>query len=339
MDMILFPWSEYWWLYAAFVGFVGVMLALDLGVFHRKAHAVSFKEATFWSIFWVGLALGFNWAFGQYAHYKFTTDPSFLALPGFDAAVMSHRVTMEFLTGFVVEKALAVDNIFVFVLVFSAFGIPDIYQHRVLFFGILGAIFFRAIFIALGSQLMAYHWVVVFFGVFLIGTGIKMMFVKGEAKDPSQSRIIGLLKRIMPLTSRIEGQKFFVRENGVLMATPLFAALVFLELTDIVFAVDSVPAIFALTKEPLIVFMSNILAILGMRSLYFMLAGVIDRFVYLKYGLASVLVFVGLKMAWLNEAMGGKFPIDWSLGIIGALIFGSMGISLVVTSKKQENRA
>jgi tellurite resistance protein TerC len=172
MDQLLFPWSEYWWVYAAFVGFVAIMLALDLGVFHRKAHVIGFKEATFWSIFWIGLALGFAWAFGQYTASKF--DPE-----------TSHRLTMEFLTGFVVEKALAVDNIFVFVLVFSSFGIPAAYQHRVLFFGILGAIFFRALFIAIGARLMEFHWVVVFFGVFLIATGIKMMLVKADAKDPA----------------------------------------------------------------------------------------------------------------------------------------------------------
>jgi tellurite resistance protein TerC len=201
-----------------------------------------------------------------------------------------------------------------------------------LFFGILGAIFFRALFIAIGARLMEFHWVVVFFGVFLIATGIKMMLVKADAKDPKDSRIIKLMKRVIPLTDTFHGQSFFARINGTWVATPLFGALVFLELTDVIFAVDSVPAIFALTKEPLIVFMSNILAIMGMRSLYFMLAGVLDRFIYLKYGLAAVLIFVGLKMAWLNEMMGGKFPIDWSLGIIGALIFGSMGVSLVVTS-------
>ena len=329
---ILFPLSEYFWLYAAFIGFVCAMLALDLGVFHRQAHAVTFKEAAGWSFFWISLALLMNLGFYSFALHKFTTDAAYAAIPDFNAHAEATRVALEFLTGFVVEKALAVDNIFVFVLLFSAFGIPPKYQHRVLFFGILGAIFFRAIFIPLGSQLMAYHWVVIVFGVFLIFTGIKMLFMGvGGPVDPSQSKIIHYLRRFMPVTDELHGQKFFIRKAGVLTATPLFVALVFLEFTDIIFAVDSVPAIFAITKEPMIVFMSNILAILGLRSLYFMLAGIIDRFIYLKFGLALVLVFVGLKMVWLNSLMGGKFPISWSLSIIATLILGSILLSLIVT--------
>ena len=333
MENILFPISEYWWIYLSFVGLVATLLALDLGVFHKTAHEVTFKEAASWSVFWVGLSLLVNLAFYLYAGHKFSTDPAYLSLPGFNPELESKRVGLEFLTGFVIEKALAIDNIFVFVLVFSAFGIPAKYQHRVLFFGILGAVFFRAIFIALGAQLMAYHWVVVLFGVFLVFTGIKMLFVGTKASDPKQSSIVRYIKKIFPLTDELHGQKFFVKVNGVRFATPLFVALCFLELTDIIFAVDSVPAIYAITKEPMIVFISNIMAILGLRSLYFMLAGVIDRFVYLKTGLALVLVFVGLKMAWLNELMGGKFPIGLSLGIIFALIFGSIVLSLLVTKR------
>lgn len=333
MSGLLFPLSEYWWLYLAFLGFVGLMLALDLGVFHRKAHAVSFKDASLWSVFWISLSLLFNWGFYQFARHEFATNPRFLSVPGFDAEAEASRVGLEFLTGFVIEKALAIDNIFVFVMVFAAFGIPAIYQHRVLFLGILGAIFFRGAFIALGAQLMAYHWLVVLFGVFLLLTGLKMMFIAQKPSDPEHSWQMRLLKRWLPVTSEFHGQKFFVRKNGIRYATPLLVALVFIELTDIIFAVDSVPAIFAVTREPMIVFISNILAIMGLRSLYFMLAGIVDRFVYLKYGLAAVLVFVGLKMVWLNNAFDGKFPISWSLGIIGTLILGSIGVSLIVTSK------
>jgi tellurite resistance protein TerC len=340
IETLLFPFSQYAWLYGAFIAFVCAMLALDLGVFHRKAHVVSFKEAAGWSIFWVSLSLLLNFAFYNYALHKFTTDPTYTSIDGFNAHAEASRVGLEFLTGFVVEKALAIDNIFVFVLLFAAFGIPAQYQHRVLFFGIIGAIAFRALFIAIGSQLMAYHWVVVLFGVFLVITGVKMLFMGiGGPVDPSQSKIIRFLRRTMPVTDEIHGQRFFIRKAGVLTATPLFIALVFLEFTDIIFAVDSVPAIFAITKEPMIVFMSNILAILGLRSLYFMLAGVIDRFIYLKFGLALVLVFVGLKMVWLNELMGGKFPIGLSLGIIATLILGSIFASLIATRNRPVKQA
>jgi tellurite resistance protein TerC len=208
-----------------------------------------------------------------------------------------------------------------------------IYQHRVLFWGILGALFFRAIFIAMGSVLMQYHWLVIFFGALLILTGIKMFFAGTEQTDLNKNVLIRLLKKVFKIHPQIEGQKFFIKKSGVRYVTPLFLALVFLELSDIIFAVDSVPAIFAITKEPLIVFTSNIFAILGLRSMYFMLAGVMDRFAYIKYGLASVLIFVGLKMVWLNEAFGGKFPIGWSLGIIAGLIGSSVVVSFVIDSR------
>lgn len=339
MNNLLFPMSEYWWLYLAFLAFVGLMLVLDLGVFHRKAHIVSFKEASLWSVFWIALSLSANWAFYRYALHKFSTDPQYTSLPGFDAHAEATRVGLEFLTGFVIEKALAIDNIFVFVMIFAAFGIPALYQHRVLFLGILGAILFRAIFIAAGSQLMAYHWVVVFFGVFLLLTGVKMMFMSHKPTDPEHSWQMRLLRRYLPVTTDLDGKKFFLKRDGVRYATPLFVALVFIEFSDIIFAIDSVPAIFAITNEPMIVFISNILAIMGLRSLYFMLAGVVDRFIYLKYGLAAVLVFVGLKMAWLNTAFGGKFPITWSLGVIALLIGGSIAASLIATAGKSRSHA
>lgn len=334
--MILFPFSEFWWFYAIFVLFIGVILALDLGVFHKNAHEVSFKEASIWTAVWISLALVFNVLFYFYAHWHFSTDPGFASIPGFNPAEQAKMSALEFLTGFVVEKALAVDNIFIFSVVFSYFAIPRAYQHRVLFWGILGALLFRGIFIALGSVLMEYKAVVIFFGVFLIFTGIKMYFAGTEEQDLSKNKVVSILNKVFRIHPRIEGQHFFISKNGLWYVTPLFVALIFLEMTDIIFAVDSVPAIFALTKEPLIVFTSNIFAILGLRSMYFMLSGVMDRFSYIKYGLASVLVFVGIKMVYLNEAFGGKFPISWSLSIIAALIGGSIVWSLIKDAQKRK---
>lgn len=327
--------SDYWWLYLAFTGFVLLMLALDLGVFHRKAHVVSVREAAAWSVVWVTLSLVFNYALYQYALWKFPLDPRLAAAPGFDPAATARQVGLEFLAGYLVEKSLSVDNIFVFVLVFSYFAIPARYQHRVLFFGIIGALVFRAIFIAIGSVLMDYHWVVILFGVFLVLTGLKMLFAPEKGLEPDRNPLIRLFRKVVPVTSELHGQKFFARLRGVIYATPLFVALLFVEVTDIIFAVDSVPAIFALTSEPLIVFTSNIFAILGLRALYFMLAGALDKFHLLKYGLAFVLIFVGLKMAWLNGLFGGKFPIGWSLGIIGGLIVISVVSSLLFPARAE----
>lgn len=333
--MLLFPFADFWWLYLAFIGLVVVVLALDLGVFHKEAHEVSFKEASVWTAIWITLALVFGLGFYYYSLNLFSTDPRYLAIEGFNAAGEAKRVALEYLTGFVVEKSLAIDNIFIFAVVFGYFGVPKKYQHRVLFWGILGALFFRAVFIALGSVLMEYKLVVLFFGGLLIVTGIKMFFAGTEEKDLSKNVLINWLKKIFRIHPTIDNDKFFFRKDGLLYATPLFLALIFLELTDIIFAVDSVPAIFALTKEPLIVFTSNIFAILGLRSMYFMLAGFMDRFAYIKYGLAGVLIFVGLKMVYLNEAFGGKFPIHWSLIIIATMIGGSMVFSLIKTKKAE----
>jgi tellurite resistance protein TerC len=319
--MILFTFAEYWWFYAGFVAFVLAMLALDLGVFHRKAHEVGFKEAAGWTVAWISLAMLFNSLLYFYVADKFSP-------------AVGKTVALEFLTGFVVEKTLAIDNIFIFAVVFNYFAIPKIYQHRILFWGILGALLFRAIFIALGSVLMQYEWVVIFFGGVLILTGFKMCFAGTEETDLEKNFLIRWLKKLFPVHPKIEGDRFFFVKDGKRFVTPLFIALIFLELSDIIFAIDSVPAIFALTKEPMIVFTSNIFAILGLRSMFFMLAGSMDRFAYIKYGLAAVLVFVGLKMAYLNEAFGGKFPIGWSLGIIATLIGGSMVVSWIVDRRK-----
>lgn len=312
--MILFPFAEYWWFYGIFLVFVLIMLALDLGIFNRKAHVVSFKEASIWSAVWVTLGLTFCFVFYQYSLSKFGPD-------------IARTAALEFLTGYVIEYSLSIDNIFVFVLVFAYFGIPAKYKHRVLFYGILGALVFRAVFIAMGSALMQFHWVIYLFGGFLILTGIKMIFSGHEEIDPEKNLLIRIFKRFMPVTHEIDGKSFFLKRAGRWHATPLFIALLFLEATDIIFAVDSVPAIFAVTREPLIVFTSNIFAILGLRSMYFMLAGVVTKFHLLKYGLAAVLTFVGLKMVYLNDAFGGKFPITWSLGFIA----GAIGLSIVAS--------
>jgi len=327
----LFPFADYWWFYLAFTAMVVGLLALDLGVFHREAHEVKFKEAAGWSVVWVVLALAFGAFFYWYASWKFPQDPRLMAIPGFNAAVEAKETALEYFAGYLVEKSLAVDNIFVFVVVFSFFNIPAKYQHRVLFYGILGALIFRTLFIAMGSVLMQYKWVVIVFGAFLILTGIKVMLAPEKPVDLEKNIVIRLLRRFLRVTPELHGQKFFLRLDGKVWATPLLVALVFIEFSDIIFAVDSVPAIFALTKEPLIVFTSNVFAILGLRAMYFMLAGVMGKFRLLKYGLGLILIFVGLKMVWLNEAFGGKFPIAWSLGIIGGILAVTVALSLLVT--------
>ena len=327
--VVLFPFAEYWWFYAAFLAFVLVLLALDLGVFHRQAHEVSFREAAGWSVVWVSLAMAFCFGFYRYALHALAQDPRLLAIPGFDAAAAAKQAALEFLAGYVVEYSLSVDNIFVFVVVLNYFGVASRHQHRVLFFGIMGALVFRAIFIALGAALLRYQWVIWLFGAFLIVTGVRMMFAPEKEVLPEENALIKLFRRFVPVTTQMHGQRFFLNWDGRLHATPLFIALLFLELTDIVFAVDSVPAIFALTREPLIVFTSNIFAILGLRNLYFMLRGAIDKFHMLKYGLGIVLVFVGLKMVWLNRLYDGHFPIGLSLGIIVGVIAVSVVLSLL----------
>jgi len=334
LDIVLFPFREYLWFYAGFLAFVFVVLALDLGVFHRKAHAIGMREAAGWSVFWVTLALLFNYGFYLYCKHAFSTDPQLAVLSGFDPNQQARYSALEFLTGFIVEKSLAVDNLFIFVVVFKFFGIPARYQHKVLFWGILGAIFFRVVFIALGAMLLQIHWVTILLGVFLILTGIKIFFSPDHAIDPATNPVLRFLQRVLPVTHRSEEGKFFLKIDSAWKVTPLMVCLIFIEFCDIVFAVDSVPAIFAITKEPLIVLTSNVFAILGLRALYFLLAGVVDKFHLLKFGLGLVLMFVGLKMAWLNGVFGGKFPVAWSLAIITILVGGSILCSLLFPAKK-----
>jgi tellurite resistance protein TerC len=320
---LLFPFAAYWWFYAAFTAGVLAVLAVDLGVFHRSAHAVTFRESLAWSVVWVALALTFNYGLYLYAAARFPAD-------------VASQVGLEFLAGYLVEKALAVDNVFVFVLVFGYFGVPARYQHRVLFYGILGALVFRGVFVALGSVLMQYKAVVVAMGVLLLVSGAKMLVAPSAAIDPGRNPVVRLVRRVLPVTADLHGQSFFARLDGRWHATPLLVALLVLELSDIVFAVDSVPAIFAITREPLIVFTSNVCAILGLRAMYFLLAGAVERFHLLHYGLALILVFVGLKMVWLNQAFGGKFPIEWSLAIIAALLVGAVGASLAISRPRSQ---
>jgi tellurite resistance protein TerC len=329
----LFPFENYWWFYLGFTLLVIALLALDLGVFHRKAHAVGMKEATVWALIWVALAVAFNYGLYHYALWRFPQVEQLMEIPGFDPVRAARQVGLEFFTGYILEKSLSVDNMFVFVVVFRYFAIPREYQHRILFFGILGALVFRGIFIAAGSYLIQFSWVIIVFGLFLIFTGVKMCFAHDEGVHPERNFIIRLFRRWMPVTSVISGQRFTLIENGRRVATPLLVCLLFLESTDIVFAVDSVPAIFAVTREPMIVYTSNVAAILGLRSLYFLLAGAVHLFHMLKYGLSIVLIFVGLKMVWLNKLFGGHFPITLSLGIILGVIAASIVLSLVFPKK------
>jgi len=331
---MLFPIADYWWFYAAFTAFILVLLAIDLGVFNRQAHVVSIREAAKFSAIWISLALVFNVLLYFYALSTFSGNERLLAMPGFDPAAAASRVALEFLAGYVVEYTLSVDNMFVFVVIFSFFRVPSVYQHRVLFYGILGALVFRATFIALGSVLLSYHWMIVLFGVLLIYTGFKMLGHDSGEMDPSKNPLVKLTHRLMPVSDQFDGKNFFSKIDGRWHATPLFLALMAIEMSDIVFAIDSVPAIFALTREPMIVFTSNVFAILGLRSLYFVLAGAVAKFTLLRYGLAGVLMFIGLKMIWLNQAWGGHFPIGWSLAIIGSLVGGSIVASLVLDKGK-----
>ena len=326
---VLFPLAESWWLYLGFTAVVVGLLALDLGVLHRRSREVRFKEAVTWCLIWVSLALLFNVGLYAYARWRFPQDGRLALIPNFDPEAAAWQVALEFLTGYLVEYSLSVDNIFVFVLVLGYFGVPARHQHRVLFYGILGALLSRAVFIALGSVLMQFHWVVWLFGLLLIFSGIKTAFASEHAVEPERNVVIRILRVFLPVTAGFRDQHFFVRQDGRIWATPLLVALLCLEASDIVFAIDSVPAIFALTREPFVVFTSNIFAILGLRSMYFMLGGVVERFHLLRYGLALVLVFVGLKMVWLDAWFGGKFPIGLSLTVIGSVLTLSLVLSLL----------
>ena len=303
--------TDTFWLWTGFNVFVLAMLALDLGVFHRKAHVVAFREAIGWTVAWVSLALLFNLGVWHYA---------------------GPQKALEFTTGYLIEYSLSVDNIFVFALLFSYFAVPAQYQHRVLFWGILGALIMRAIMIGAGTALITkFTWIIYVFGAFLILTGIKMIVKREEEIHPERNPVVRWFKKLMPVTPDYRGDKFFVRENGIRMATPLFVVLLLVEVSDIIFAVDSIPAIFAVTTDPFIVYTSNVFAILGLRSLYFALAGVMDKFHYLKIGLGVVLSFVGVKMLLSHTAW--KIDTLVSLGVIVSVLAASIVWSLMKPKK------
>lgn len=291
-------------LWGVFNLFVLGMLVLDLVVFHRKAHEIRIREALLWSAFWIALSLLFN--LGVY-YFRGSED------------------ALEFLTGYLLEKSLSVDNIFVFIMIFTYFRVPYVYQHKVLFWGILGALIMRAAFILLGVTLIQkFHWIIYVMGAFLIVTGIKMATQKDAEINPDRNPVLRLFRRLMPVTDTYEGDRFFIRRGGRIAATPLFIVVLVVETTDVIFAVDSIPAILAITLDPFIVYTSNVFAILGLRALYFALAGVVRLFHYLPYGLSLILVFVGVKMLLVDIY---KIPIGIALGAVAAVL----GISIIAS--------
>ena len=343
-------------LWIGFISFVLLLLALDLGVFHRHAHVVTVKEALVWSAVWATLGLSFSvFVYFGYENHWLGLGSSIDAADG----LINNGTTamVKYLTGYVVEKSLSIDNIFVIAMIFGFFAVPAIYQHRVLFWGILGALVMRGAMIALGATLIAeFHWVLYVFGVFLIITGIKMLVLKTDHSDPNQNIIVRLTRRFFPITSRFHGEHFIVRAGapasyesefpgtaalpdeavdkarvGLLMLTPLALALIVVEFTDLVFAVDSIPAIFAITADPFLVFTSNVFAILGLRSLYFALGGMLDKFRYLKVSLALVLMVVGVKMLvaeWLKGMLGSNFNF-YLLGLVLLILAAGVAGSLI----------
>jgi len=297
-----------------FNGFLLAMLALDLGVFHRKAKVIQPREALMWSGVWIGIA-------GIFAVFVYIWQGS--------------QFGTEFLTGYLIEKTLSIDNVFVFVLIFSYFKVPAQYQYRVLFWGVVGALVMRGALILAGSALLSnFHWLIFVFGGFLVVSGIRMAFHDESKSDPGRNPVLRLVKKIVPTSDEYDGQKFFTRRTGMLMATPLFAVLVVVEATDLVFAVDSIPAIFAITDEPFIVYTSNALAILGLRALYFALAGVIHKFTYLKTGLSLVLVFVGVKMLASDVH---HMPAYASLLVIIGILGAAVAVSLMKAKPEAEH--
>ncbi len=298
-------------MWVAFTLFILIMLALDLGIFHRKSHVIGVQEAIRWTLVWIGLAFIFNVS----VWFWFGPDRA-----------------LEFLTGYLIEKALSVDNLFIFIVIFSYFAVPRALQHRVLYWGILGALVLRAIFIGVGAILLQkFHWIIYPFGLLLIWTGIKLFFERAAAIDPEKNLITRFFKRFIPMTPDFRGSSFFVVQDKRLYATPLLLVLFTIEMTDLIFAVDSIPAIFAVTSDPFIVYTSNIFAILGLRALYFAIAGVVEKFCYLRIGLALVLAFVGTKMLISGYF---KIPIALSLAIVVLLIGGSIVASIFFPPKK-----
>jgi len=311
----LFPFGEYWWFYAAFAGLIGILLGLDLSA-HRKARPLSVRTATAWTVFWLFLGLAFS------------LIVYLLAASRYDALVAT-RAAFEYLTGYLVEESLSIDNMFVFAMLFRYFALSGVQQHRVLLYGIVGAMVFRGIFVVTGSALIQFHWVVITFGVFLVLSGLRMAFTTGEAIVPERNLAIRFVRRFIPVTAEPRINQLIVRDAGGVRITPLLVALLVVESTDIMFAIDSVPAVFAVTREPLIVYTSNIFAILGLRAIYLVVSGALARFAYLKYGVSVVLTFVGLKMAVLDDLAGGRLPIAVSLVVIAVVVTSSIGLCVL----------
>jgi len=333
------------WVWLAFLGAVLAILVFDLGVLHREAHEIEVKESLWMSALYIGL--GLLWAAAVwFIYYEYGSekaiDPQIANLP--TAEAKAWEAVKLYLTGYLVEKALAMDNVFVISMIFTYFAVPRIYQHRVLFWGILGVIVLRAMMIGLGAALvMNFSWILYVFAVILIATGVKMLRSIDDQPDIANNRVLGFLKKRMRLTQELHGQRFFVRQAGpggkrLWFATPLFLCLVLVEIADVVFAIDSVPAIFAITPDPFIVYTSNIFAILGLRALYFALAAMVHRFHYLKYALAFVLIFIGSKIFLGDWLFGGKVPAEISLAVTFGLLLGGVVYSLW-KSRDQANPA
>ena len=351
-------------IWLAFIAFVLLMLALDLGVFHRKAHAVSVREAVGWSAVWISIGL----AFAVFVYFAYNGNWFGLGtlVDPVDGLVNGGATAVEkYLTGYIVEKSLSVDNIFVIAMIFGFFAVPPLYQHRVLFWGILGALVLRGAMIILGAKLIAeFHWILYLFAAFLILTALKMLFMKSEHGDPNRNAVVRLARRMFPVTARFHGEHFVVRAGtsaslesevpgavsvadevvqaarpGTLLLTPLALALVMVETTDVIFAVDSIPAIFAITGDPFLVFTSNVFAILGLRSLYFALAGMVQKFRYLKVSLALILLVVGVKMliaGWLKEVLGKSFNLYVLLTVLAILAAGV--VASVLADRRDVNK-
>ncbi len=334
----IFPFAEFWPLYTFFVIVIALLLWLSLRLNAARVHEVSIREATITALSWFGVALLFNVMLYLFTWWRLEQHPEIVTALGGTADSLARRTALEFLSGYLVEKSLAVDNLFVFLVIFRFFSVAAQYQQRVLFYGLFGALLFRAIFIAMGAVMMEIPLVVIFFGLFLMYQGFQVLKGDDPEMDPEKNRILRFLNRYLPVSSAMAGEKFFIREAGRWMVTPLFVTLVFVEITDIMFAFDSVPAIFGLTKEPMVVFTSNIFAVIDLRALYFLLAAFISRFHYLNYGLSFVLVFIGAKMAIFDELLHIRLPTELSLLIVLGLIVGAIVLSLVKPPKEPQGR-
>lgn len=333
----IFPFSEFWPVYLVFSLGVAAVLWASLRAFSRKAHEVSIREATISALSWLGLALIFNVCLYVLTLWHLEHNPTLAASLGATPDALARQTALEFLSGYLLEKSLAVDNLFVFLVIFRFFSIAPQYQQRVLFYGLFGAIVLRAIFIAMGSVVMEIPAVVIGFGLFLIYQGLAVLRGKEPEIHPEKNRVLRLLKRFLPISNTLDGQRFFTKVDGRWLCTPLFVTLIFVEITDIMFAFDSVPAIFGLTKEPMVVFTSNIFAVIDLRALYFLLAAFVSRFHYLSYGLSFVLIFIGLKMALFDEILHMKLPTEISLMVVLGLIVGSIVLSLVKPPQREQS--